>query len=107
MSKVTQAKQVIEHVAKFGSITPIEAIRFYGITRLSGVVYSLKNTQHALKEGTRDGKMSVYVPDFDARLTALKAAQAVELHNAKTGAEAAQISAHYTALFMKVHQQMK
>ncbi|ADV88575.1 helix-turn-helix domain-containing protein [Vibrio fluvialis] len=107
MSKVTQAKQVSEHVAKYGSINSIEAIRHYGITRLSAVVYSLKNTQHALKEGTRDGKFTVYVPDHDARLSALKAAQEVELREAKTGADAARITAHYTALFMKVHQQMK
>jgi hypothetical protein len=40
--KVTQNVKILEHLAKFGSITTLEAFNNYGITRLASRVHELR-----------------------------------------------------------------
>ena len=42
MSKATQAEMVLEYIEKFGSITPLEAIRDLGCYRLASRVSDLR-----------------------------------------------------------------
>jgi hypothetical protein len=43
MIKQTQADAVLDHLLQFGSITSIEAIDNYKITRLSAVIHNLRH----------------------------------------------------------------
>lgn len=43
MSSVTQRMIVYKHLKRHGSITSWEAIKEYGITRLSAVIFDLRN----------------------------------------------------------------
>ena len=36
-------KRVLDYIRENGSITPLDAIREFGITRLAAVIYKLKN----------------------------------------------------------------
>lgn len=38
----TQKEWVIEHLTKYGSITPWQAIQQYGITRLGAIIFILR-----------------------------------------------------------------
>lgn len=40
--KLTKTKKVLEHLQKHGSITSWEAITEYGATRLSAIIYNLR-----------------------------------------------------------------
>lgn len=40
--RVTHQDRILNHLKKYGSITSWEAIREYGITRLSAVIYNLR-----------------------------------------------------------------
>lgn len=44
----TQKQMVLKHLQDFGSITSWEAIREYGATRLSGIIYSLRQEGHEI-----------------------------------------------------------
>lgn len=71
---MSQAEKVVRYVAKHGSINAIEAVRELGITRISAVIYQLKDTQHAMKavpSKTAKGFVD-YVPDFARRCKVLK-----------------------------------
>lgn len=46
--KTTQREKVLEHLEKYGSITSIEAIALYGATRLSDIIYRLRNSGHTI-----------------------------------------------------------
>ena len=46
MARTTQAKRVIEYIKDFGSISSMEAFRDLGITRLSAVIFQLKDTPY-------------------------------------------------------------
>ena len=41
-SKMNKTKAVMLHLQEFGSITSWEAIKEYGATRLSGIIYNLR-----------------------------------------------------------------
>lgn len=41
--KISKTDKIIEHLNKHGSITSMEAIELYGATRLSAIIYSLRN----------------------------------------------------------------
>lgn len=41
-SKMTKTKAILLHLQEYGSITSWEAIKEYGITRLSGIIYNLR-----------------------------------------------------------------
>lgn len=43
MKQNSQINDVIKHLKAYGSITSLEAFEYYGITRLSGIIYRLKN----------------------------------------------------------------
>ena len=43
--KMNQREQVLAYIKQFGSITPLEAIREFGITRLASRVYELKKKE--------------------------------------------------------------
>lgn len=41
--KLTKTDKVLKHLRENGSITSLEAIELYGATRLSGIIYVLRN----------------------------------------------------------------
>ena len=47
---MTQKQAVLEHLKRFGSITSWEAIKEYGCTRLSHIIYVLKDNYSISKE---------------------------------------------------------
>lgn len=46
--KTTQREKVLEHLEKYGSITSMEAIALYGATRLSDIIYRLRNNGYTI-----------------------------------------------------------
>ena len=54
--RTTQQTLVIEHIKKYGSITSDDAFYLYGITRLSDVVFKLRNHGYAVKTATEHAK---------------------------------------------------
>lgn len=66
---MTQQEKVIKYVQQNGSINAVQAVFELGITRISAIVYALKNTKHALctvPSKSHKGFMD-YVPDYKAR----------------------------------------
>lgn len=45
MEKLTHKKLIREHLRRFGSITPLEALREYGCYRLGAVVFNLRRDE--------------------------------------------------------------
>lgn len=43
MKNHSQINDVLKHLKAYGSITSLEAFEYYGITRLSGIIYRLRN----------------------------------------------------------------
>lgn len=43
---VSQKKMVLDYITEFGSITPVDAFRDLGITRLAAVVCNLRREGH-------------------------------------------------------------
>lgn len=43
MNKMTKTKAVLLHLQEFGNITSWEAIKEYGATRLSAIIYNLRH----------------------------------------------------------------
>ena len=43
MKQNSQVNDVIKHLKTYGSITALEAVEYYGILRLSGIIYRLRN----------------------------------------------------------------
>ena len=41
--KTNKTEKVLEHLQKYGYITSLEAIELYGATRLSDIIYRLRN----------------------------------------------------------------
>lgn len=63
-TKRTQKEQILEHLEKFGSITPLEAQRFYGCMRLGARIWDLRKDGHNIVKEivevmTRSGKAHV------------------------------------------------
>lgn len=50
--KMTQKEMVFKHLQEFGSITSWEAIMEYGATRLSDIIYRLRNDGYNIKSET-------------------------------------------------------
>lgn len=46
--RTTQREKVLEHLEKYGSITSMEAIALYGATRLSDIIYRLRNSGYTI-----------------------------------------------------------
>ncbi len=53
---VTQCERIVQYMNEFGSITPLDAIRDLGITRLSSRIFDLKNAGYNIKSETVYGK---------------------------------------------------
>lgn len=63
--KATKKSKVIYHLQKFGNITSTEAIELYGATRLSAIIYDLRDEgynieTHSMPFVDRFGTKSVY-----------------------------------------------
>ena len=41
--KISKTERVLNHLREHGSITSLEAIELYGATRLSAIIYNLRN----------------------------------------------------------------
>lgn len=66
MDKTNKTKEVLKHLEKKGSITSWEAIKLYGATRLSAIIFNLRERGYVIDslwmENTdRYGNLSRYV----------------------------------------------
>ena len=52
----TQQEAVLWHLNKYGSITSWEAIKEYGATRLSAIIYNLRDEGHIIKSESETTK---------------------------------------------------
>jgi len=64
--KQSQCNKIINHIKEYGSITSLEAFRYYGCTRLSGRIFDLKKKGYNISSEletvlTRDGTARVAV----------------------------------------------
>lgn len=50
MEKLTQADRVLRHLQKYGSITSLESFREYGVSRLSAIIFNLKQANYQFEE---------------------------------------------------------
>lgn len=53
---VSQKSMVVDYMEESGSITPIDAFRDLGITRLSAIVFNLKEEGHDIDKVIETGK---------------------------------------------------
>ena len=49
MEKITKHSQVKNHLITLKSITSMEAIELYGATRLSAIIYNLRDKGHTIE----------------------------------------------------------
>lgn len=49
---MTQIERVIKHLKEYSSITPLEAIREYGITRLGARIWDLRDLGYDIETQT-------------------------------------------------------
>lgn len=52
----SQKKMALDYIREFGSITPIDAFRDLGITRLSAVVFNLREEGHDIDKAIETGR---------------------------------------------------
>lgn len=48
--KLTQADRVLRHLQKYGSITSLESFKEYGVSRLSAIIFNLKQANYQFEE---------------------------------------------------------
>lgn len=53
---VSQKKMVLDYIREFGSITPFDAFKDLGITRLSAIVFNLREEGHDIHTDREHGK---------------------------------------------------
>lgn len=53
---VSQKQMVLDYIREFGSITPIDAFRDLGVTRLAAKVFELKKDGHDIEKVIETGK---------------------------------------------------
>lgn len=53
---MTQKQRVLDYIREFGSISSMEAFEDLGITRLSAVIFDLKESGHEFDTKTEHGK---------------------------------------------------
>lgn len=56
MAKKSQIRDIITHLRKYKSITSMEAIRKYGATRLSGIIFILRDKGFGIETEMVQGK---------------------------------------------------
>ena len=66
---MTQKELVLRHLQDFGSITSMDAFNDYGITRLSAVIFDLREMGHKIKTNNETRKNRYDVPTTYARYT--------------------------------------
>ena len=64
---VSQKKMVLDYIREFGSITPLDAFRDLGITRLSAIVFRLREGGHDIKADIELGRSRFGNPTRYAR----------------------------------------
>ena len=64
---MNQNQQVLNHLAKYGSITPKQALERYGIMRLGARIYDLKGLGYNIIKTTEKGKNRYGEPCHYAR----------------------------------------
>lgn len=52
----SQKQMVLDYMREFGSITPIDAFRDLGVTRLASIVFTLKEEGHDIDKVVETGK---------------------------------------------------
>lgn len=53
---MNQKNMVLDYIREFGSITPLDGFRDLGITRLSAVVFNLREEGHDIEKVIETGK---------------------------------------------------
>lgn len=53
---VSQKQMVLDYITEFGSITPIDAFRDLGVTRLAAKIFELKKDGHDIEKVIETGK---------------------------------------------------
>ena len=66
MGNTNKTKEVLKHLKKKGSITSWDAIKLYGATRLSAIIFNLRERGYIIdslwmEEADRYGNISRYV----------------------------------------------
>lgn len=66
MEKTNKTKEVLKHLKKKGSITSWDAIKLYGATRLSAIIFNLRERGYVIdslwmEDTDRYGNLSRYV----------------------------------------------
>lgn len=66
MEKTNKTKEVLKHLEKKGSITNWDAIKLYGATRLSAIIFNLRERGYVIdslwmEDTDRYGNLSRYV----------------------------------------------
>lgn len=66
MEKTNKTKEVLKHLEKKGSITSWDAIKLYGATRLSAIIFNLRERGYVIdslwmEDTDRYGNLSRYV----------------------------------------------
>lgn len=56
MAKRTQINDIINHLRKYKKITSFDAVNKYGATRLSGIIFKLKNRGYEIETEIVNGK---------------------------------------------------
>ena len=56
--KMNQREQVLAYINQFGSITPLDAIREFGITRLASRVYEIKKKEGVELKATPEASVN-------------------------------------------------
>lgn len=64
---VSQKKMVLDYIREFGSITPFDAFKDLGITRLSAIVFNLREEGHDIHTEREHGKNRYGQPTRYAR----------------------------------------
>lgn len=47
--KMNKTEKVLEHLQKYGSITSLEAIELYGVTRLAAIIFGFRKNNYNIE----------------------------------------------------------
>lgn len=56
MAKTSQEKEVLKHLQVHKTITSMQAINLYGATRLSAIIYNLRDAGYNIKTNKKTAK---------------------------------------------------
>lgn len=54
--KTSQAKEILKHLQKHGTITSIQAIKKFGATRLSAIIFNFRKNGYVIETIMSEGK---------------------------------------------------